>query len=68
MQQGLKEHREARGWSRAELARQARLNATTVSWIESGRFRPYRVQRQKLARALGLTLQDLERCLDEVRR
>ena len=64
--EGLKEHRERRGWSRAELARRARLNATTVGWIESGRFRPYRVQRQKLAKALGLTLKGLERCLDGV--
>ena len=64
MQQGLKEHREARGWSRAELARRARLNATTISWIESGRFRPYRVQLQKLAKALGLREEDLSLLID----
>ena len=61
---GLREHRERRGWSRAELARQAKLNATTVGWIESGRFRPYRVQLQKLAKALGLREEDLRRLID----
>ena len=56
----LRKHREARGWSRAELARRAQMNATTVGWIESGRFRPYPVQLEKLAKALELTLEDLE--------
>ena len=57
----LRELREARGWSKAELARRAELNPTTVGWIESGRFRPYPVQLEKLARALDLTVEDLER-------
>ena len=61
----LRSHREERGWSKAELARRAELNATTVGWIESGRFRPYRVQVEKLAKALDLTVEDLERCLDD---
>jgi transcriptional regulator with XRE-family HTH domain len=43
-----------RGWSRAELARRANLNAATVGLIEAGRFRPYPVQLAKLARALGI--------------
>jgi transcriptional regulator with XRE-family HTH domain len=43
-----------RGWSQAELARRSGMNATTISLIESGRFRPYRAQLVKLARALGL--------------
>lgn len=57
----LKKLREARGWSKARLARQAELNATTVGWIESGRFRPYPVQLKKLAKALDLAVQDLKR-------
>lgn len=64
----LRSHREERGWSRAELARRSELNATTVGWIESGRFRPYRVQVEKLAKALDLTVEDLERCPDDTGR
>ena len=59
----LREHREARGWSRAELARRAVLNATTVGWVETGRFRPYSAQVKKLARALGLKPEELERSI-----
>ncbi len=46
--------RETRGWSRAELARRANLNATTVGLIEAGRLRPYPGQLAKLAIALGV--------------
>lgn len=44
--------REARGWSRSELARRSRMNPADVSRIESGRFVPYPTQLRKLARAL----------------
>lgn len=47
--------REERGWSQAELARRARLNATTVSLIESNRLRPYATQLTKLADAFRLS-------------
>ena len=50
----LTKERTRRGWSRAELARRANLNAATVGLIEAGRFRPYPVQLAKLARALGV--------------
>jgi ribosome-binding protein aMBF1 (putative translation factor) len=50
----LSEERALRGWSRAELARQAGLNASTVGLIESGRLRPYPSQVEKLARALNI--------------
>lgn len=50
----LTEERCRRGWSKAELARCAGLNATTISLVESRRFRPYPTQLAKLARALGL--------------
>ena len=50
----LTRERLARGWSQAELARRAGMNATTISLIESGRFQPYPAQLVKLARALGL--------------
>jgi transcriptional regulator with XRE-family HTH domain len=46
--------RSRRGWSRAELARRAGLNASTVGLIESGRLRPYPSQLVKIARALNI--------------
>ncbi len=51
----LTEERTLRGWSRAELARRAGINASTVGLIESGRLRPYPSQLVKLANALGVT-------------
>ena len=48
----LTEERKKRGWSRAELARRAKMNAATVGLIESERFIPYASQLEKLARAL----------------
>ena len=50
----LTEERRQRGWSRAELARRAGMNATTVGLVEAGRFIPYPSQLAKLARALGI--------------
>ena len=50
----ITEAREAQGWSRAELARRAKLNAGTVSQIEAGRLLPYPGQLAKLARALNM--------------
>ena len=50
----LSHEREQRGWSRAELARRAGLNAATVGLIESGRLHPYPSQVEKLARALNI--------------
>ena len=50
----LSEERVIRGWSRAELARRAGVNASTVGLIESRRLRPYVSQLMKLANALGV--------------
>lgn len=52
----ITELRESRGWSRAELARRAGMNASTISLIERGRFTPYPSQAKKLAVALGIEL------------
>lgn len=48
----LKRTRAGRGWSRAELARRARMNPATVGQIESSRLVPYRSQVEKLEAAL----------------
>ncbi len=50
----ITQEREARGWSRAELARRARMTPGDVGKIEAGRLIPYDSQLRKLARALGV--------------
>ena len=51
--------RENKGWTRAELAREAGLNPSTVGVIESGRLIPYDSQAEKLAQALGVAVEIL---------
>jgi ribosome-binding protein aMBF1 (putative translation factor) len=60
--------RERRGWSRAELARRAGLNAATVGLAEAGRLVLYPSQVDKLARAMDLTEVAAARLLEEVDR
>ena len=62
----LRVERERRGWSRAELARRARLNAVTVGLIEAGRLVPYPSQLRKLAGALGLGVEDADQLSSDV--
>jgi transcriptional regulator with XRE-family HTH domain len=50
----LRALREAQGWTRAELARRAGMNAATVGAIEAGRLAAYPSQLRKLAAALGV--------------
>ena len=57
--------RSRRGWSRAELARRAGLNASTVGLIESGRLQPYLRQLYKLANALGFPESEAHRLLED---
>jgi len=61
----LQHERQARGWSKSELARRAGLNHTTIGQIESRRFKPYPGQLRKLAFALGLPEGDAHQLLDE---
>jgi transcriptional regulator with XRE-family HTH domain len=63
----LQQLREQRGWSRSELARRARLNASTVGWAEDGRFQPYDGQLRKLARALGVPVANACTLLEDAR-
>jgi transcriptional regulator with XRE-family HTH domain len=58
--------REERGWSRAELARQAGLNQATVGAIENGRLQPYDSQLLKLARALEVPASSAALLMKEV--
>ena len=50
----LTREREARGWSRAELGRQARLHPARVGQGENGRAVLYDVELQRLAAALDV--------------
>ena len=60
----LSEERALRGWSRAELARRAGFNASTVGLIESGRLHPYVSQLKKLANALGVSQTEAHHLLE----
>jgi transcriptional regulator with XRE-family HTH domain len=61
----LSKERALRGWSRAELARRAGINASTVGLIESGRLRPYPSQLMKIARALNIPDSGMAHLLEE---
>ena len=61
----LSQERALRGWSRAELARRAGINASTVGLIESGRLHPYVSQLMKLANALGVSQSEPHRLLED---
>jgi ribosome-binding protein aMBF1 (putative translation factor) len=60
----LTREREARGFSRAELARRAKMSPSDISLIESHRFIPYTRQLRKIARALGWRIADAHRLLE----
>lgn len=57
--QTLRQLRQRAQWSRAELARRSKLNASTVGAIELGRLNPYAGQILKLAKALGVSVAQL---------
>jgi len=57
----IKAERRRLGMSQTELGALARLSASDVSRIESGRFRPYPKQATRLADALNLPVDELLR-------
>jgi len=62
----LTQLREERGWSKAELARRANLNSSTLSIIERGMFVPYDSQLKKLAKALDVSPKQANSLMEEV--
>lgn len=52
--------RRRRGWSQQTLAHLAGLQAADVSRIETGRLQPYPSQAERLARVLGIGIEDLQ--------
>ena len=55
----LREAREARGWTQAELAERIGVSRKTVNTVENGVFIPSTVVALKLARALGCSVEEL---------
>lgn len=55
----VKALREAKGWSKAELARRSGLNLQTVFRIEHGVSQGGWLSRKKIAQALGITVAEL---------
>ena len=62
----LQQLREERGWTKAELARRARINAQTVGWAEDKRFRLYDSQLRKLAKALKAPVDQAASLLEDI--
>ena len=55
----LREAREAKGWTQAELAERIGVSRKTVNTVENGVFIPSTVIALKLARALGRPVEQL---------
>lgn len=58
--QTIRELREARGWSQAELAFRAGVSPSTVYNWEAGRFEPKASQLRKLAAALEVSMDAID--------
>lgn len=55
----MRAERLRRGWSQTQLAARADMSSSDVSRFETGRAIPYPVQARRLARALGITPDEL---------
>jgi transcriptional regulator with XRE-family HTH domain len=62
----LTHERVQRAWTKARLARRARLDQALVSKFESGQAKPYPRELRRLATALGLPATEADRLLDEM--
>lgn len=48
-----------RGWTQEKLAREAHVNAATISRIEGGKYRPSPLVAYRIAKAFGLTVEEV---------
>lgn len=55
----LKVHRAMHDWTQEDLARRVNVTRKTINTIENGRFVPSTYLSLKLARAFGVTVEDL---------
>ncbi len=56
----LREIRKRLGLNQFDVARRSKIHPATISKIETGRYRPYPVELQRLARALRVDPKDLQ--------
>ncbi len=59
MRNAVKDIRTARGWSQSELAERLQVSRQTVNSIENGRYDPSLPLAFAIARAFGLTIEDI---------
>lgn len=59
LQNRLRELRSERGWTQAHLAEVVGVTRKTINTVENGVFTPSTVLALKLARAFGLTVEQL---------
>lgn len=55
----VKELRSQKGLSQFALSLSSRVHPSVLSRIESGRYRPYPAEAKRIARALGVRVEDL---------
>jgi putative transcriptional regulator len=59
LQNTLRDTRNARGWTQAELAERVGVSRKTINTVENGVFVPSTLIALKIARALGCRVEDL---------
>lgn len=55
----LRQHREARNWTQAELAERVGVSRKTINTVENSVFVPSTIVALKIANALGVTVEEL---------
>lgn len=59
MNNRLKEHREAKGWSQGELARRLGVSRQTINAVETDKYDPSLPLALRMARLFGVAVRDL---------
>ncbi|MFO6445779.1 helix-turn-helix transcriptional regulator [Erythrobacter sp. NE805] len=59
MENRLKHHREAKGWSQGELARRLGVSRQTINAVETDKYDPSLPLALRMARLFGLAVPDL---------